>query len=92
MLKLYRTSNDLNQWVAYCPEDGWVVFPARAGGWESRRPARGLDPMFLREVSPSLGVASGLPIPPKEEPKPELPAAALSQPVRVQARHRRKAA
>ena len=69
-MKLYRSAQHPGQWVAYGPGLGWVVFPARERDWDERRPARGLDPVHLREVTPwpcrargyGAGI-SGLPFP-----------------------------
>ena len=61
MIKLYRNSINPQMWVASVPGSGWVAFPAREHGWEERRPARGLDPMFLREVPKSAAVKAGMP-------------------------------
>ena len=49
-MKLYRDAQHPKNWVAYVPEHGWVAFPAKEHGWEHRAPARGLDPLYLREV------------------------------------------
>jgi hypothetical protein len=38
-----------------------VKFPAEAGGWDRREPARGLDPIDLREVPVQLAAAAGIP-------------------------------
>ena len=61
MIKLYRSADHPRYWVAYVPGDGWVVFPARENGWSERHPARGLDPLHLREVSISQGANAGMP-------------------------------
>jgi hypothetical protein len=50
MPKLYRSAIHDNTWIACTPESGWTMFPAAVGGWEKRRPCRGLDPLYLREV------------------------------------------
>ena len=60
MMKLYRSSTHPRHWVAYVPGNGWVAFPAREGGWAERHPARGLDPLHLREVSLDLAANTGL--------------------------------
>lgn len=60
MIKLYRSAAHPRHWVAYVPGEGWVVFPARENGWSGRRPARGLDPLHLREVALSLAANTGL--------------------------------
>jgi hypothetical protein len=36
------------------------MFPAVENGWERRRPARGLDPMHVREVLLRLAANTGL--------------------------------
>jgi hypothetical protein len=59
MLKLYRSSCHPRHWIAYVPGAGWLMFPDRADGWAKRQPARGLDPMHLREVPAVLGSAAG---------------------------------
>jgi len=60
-MKLYRSAVHPGCWVAYVPENGWLVFPARNHGWEERRPARGLDPVHLRQVPPGFGAEAGFP-------------------------------
>lgn len=61
MIKLYRDALRPKNWVAYIPQVGWVAFPAREHGWEQRVPARGLDPLYLREVPLHNGFAAGVP-------------------------------
>jgi len=61
MIKLYRNMEQPQKWIAYSPETGWVAFPMTDHGWEQRQPARGLDPLHLREVSPEQAVNTGLP-------------------------------
>jgi hypothetical protein len=60
-MKLYRSAVHQGQWLAYGNEIGWVVFPACEGGWEERRPARGIDPVHLREVPLHLAAHAGMP-------------------------------
>jgi hypothetical protein len=62
-MKLYRSSLHRNQWIAHVPGAGWLVFPARENGWDLRSPARGLDPLYLREVPARLAVDAGFPQP-----------------------------
>jgi hypothetical protein len=62
MPKLYRSSCHPRHWIAYVPDSGWLIFPLQPNGWTQRQPARGLDPMHLREVPPVLGVEAGLPV------------------------------
>ena len=63
MIKLYRNMEQPENWTAYIPNTGWVVFPAVENGWERRRPARGLDPIHLREAPLHLAANTGLPQP-----------------------------
>ena len=60
-MKLYRSAIHPGHWLAYGKETGWVIFPARENGWNDRRPARGLDPVHLRETAPQLAVSAGFP-------------------------------
>jgi hypothetical protein len=59
-MKLYRSAQHPNQWIAWHPETGWVSFPAADGGWEQRKPCRGLDPMHLRQVPLHLALNTGI--------------------------------
>ncbi len=61
MIKLYKSAIHRNSWVANIPGMGWVTFPARENGWEERQPARGLDPLYLRQVAPKLAQTAGFP-------------------------------
>jgi len=61
MRRLYRSTLHKNSWVAYVNGAGWVMFPARENGWEMRQPARGLDPLYLREAPASLAADAGFP-------------------------------
>jgi hypothetical protein len=49
------------------------MFPARENGWELRQPARGLDPLHLREVPAKLARNTGFP---QENILPDLAGAA----------------
>ena len=62
-MKLYCSRQHPGAWIAYSPETGWVVFPATAGGWEQRKPCRGLDPLHLRQVPLSLAGDTGVTAP-----------------------------
>jgi len=59
-MKLYRSAVHPGCWVAYVPQSGWLVFPARENGWRARRPARGLDPVHLRQVPLQLAAGTGI--------------------------------
>jgi len=61
MIKLYRDAQHPLNLVAYVPDSGWVAFPAIENGWALRTRARGLDPLYLREVPLNKGFGSGVP-------------------------------
>ena len=61
-MKLYRSRKYSTLWIAYSPATGWVKFPMEADGWERREPARGLDPIDIREVPVELAAAAGVPV------------------------------
>jgi hypothetical protein len=63
MIKLYQSAMHPQQWIAHVEGSGWVVFPARENGWELRQPARGLDPLYLRQVPVQLAGPTSLPEP-----------------------------
>ena len=63
MIKLYCSAAHPHHWVAYFEGTGWVAFPAKQNGWEERQPARGLDPLCLRQVPLQRGFAAGVPQP-----------------------------
>ena len=59
-MKLYRSAVHNNSWILFSPGSGWIMFPARENGWSDRRPARGIDPVHLREVPMRLAFNTGL--------------------------------
>jgi hypothetical protein len=59
-MKLYKNALRPNYWVAHLPGTGWMAFPARPNGWDDRHPARGLDPLHLREVPRKMAAETGL--------------------------------
>ena len=70
MIRLYNSMEHPGQWIAYAPEGGWLVFPKTDGGWDLRMPARGLDPIHLREVPAAWAAKAGLALPvPAPSPK-----------------------
>ena len=60
MTKLYRCATFPQHWVAYVSGTGWLIFPKTENGWNDRKPARGLDPMHLREVPVKLAENTGI--------------------------------
>lgn len=60
-MKIYRSSQHRDQWIGWSPETGWVSFPDAPGGWEQRKPCRGLDPVHLRQVPLRLAADTGIP-------------------------------
>ncbi len=61
MFRLYRSSIHPQHWVVYSPQTGWVAFPRREDGWAQRHPARGLDPLHLREIPLEEAADTGIP-------------------------------
>jgi hypothetical protein len=59
--RLYRSSVHNNYWIAFTKDQGWVAFPNRENGWEQRHPARGIDPLYLREVPAKQAASAGFP-------------------------------
>jgi hypothetical protein len=60
-MKLYRSNSYAARWYAHSASTGWVMFPAEPGGWEKRQPARGIDPIDLREVPLRSALNTGIP-------------------------------
>jgi hypothetical protein len=60
-MKLFRSAKHDSRWFAFSPQIGWVMFPAEVGGWQKRQPARGIDPLDVREVPLRLGFNTGIP-------------------------------
>ena len=61
MIKLYNSLDHPKHWIACVAGSGWVAFPRTENGWEQRHPARGLDPLRLREVPRSMAQNTGAP-------------------------------
>ena len=62
MIKLYTSLDHPKHWIACVAGAGWVAFPRTENGWEDRHPARGLDPLHLREVPVRLAAKTGAPM------------------------------
>jgi hypothetical protein len=60
-MKLYRSKKYPNRWFAHSPAMGWIMFPAVPEGWRERVPARGIDPIDIREVPLELAFDCGVP-------------------------------
>jgi len=60
MPRLYQSAKHRQHWIAYVNGIGWTMFPAIENGWERRQPARGIDPMHLREVPLRMAAGTGL--------------------------------
>lgn len=60
-MKLYRSIRRPDWWFAYSRVTGWVMFPAKFDGWNKRQPARGIDPIDVREVPLELAAETGIP-------------------------------
>ena len=61
MIKLYKSFCHPRHWIAFVPGTGWLIFSNREGGWARRQPARGVDPMHLRQVPYHFAAATGMP-------------------------------
>jgi hypothetical protein len=59
MFKVYCSKQHPGRFIAHSPSTGWVIFPDAENGWADRKPARGLDPMHLRQV-PALMAAKAM--------------------------------
>jgi len=59
-MKLYRHNRYPNRWYAHSKVTGWVMFPAEPEGWLKREAARGVDPLYVREVPISLAANTGI--------------------------------
>lgn len=62
MIKLYKSLSHPNHWIACVAGTGWVAFPKIENGWTQRHPARGLDPLHLREVPVRMAEKAGAPL------------------------------
>ena len=70
-MKLYRSHSNPTRWYAFQPGTGWLMFPNQAGGWHKRQPARGLDPIDIREVPVAVAAETGIVDPIEEAVYPE---------------------
>lgn len=59
-VKLYVSSLHPGFWIVSGVETGWMMFPRKTNGWEERRAARGLDPVYLREAPLRLALETGV--------------------------------
>ncbi len=62
MIKLYESRDYPRHWIACVSGAGWVAFPRTENGWGQRHPARGLDPLHLREVPLRKAQNTGAPL------------------------------
>ena len=62
MLELFRSSLLLTHWVAHSEGLGWVMFPAKANGWNERKPYRG-ETAGLMRIPQRLAFNTGFPHP-----------------------------
>ena len=61
-MRLYRNNRYPQRWYAHSNAMGWVMFPAEPNGWEKREPARGVDPLYTREMPLKLAAGTGIPL------------------------------
>ena len=60
-MRLFRSRLRPDFWIAYFPGEGYVAFPAAPDGWSQRHPARGIDPLDLRQVPARQAFDTGMP-------------------------------
>ena len=60
-MKLFRSRKSPHRWYAHSAATGWVTFPVQSEGWAKRTPARGIDPIDIREVPLHLAYDCGIP-------------------------------
>jgi len=60
MVKLYRSSRDLEHWFVRIPRAGWARFPAKRDGWAERRMVNMLSHQHLDLVPLWLAFNTGL--------------------------------
>ncbi len=61
MGRLYCSADHQQHWIAYTPEEGYVIFPAEENGWIKKHPFHGFDPLRMREVPTWLAFKTGFP-------------------------------
>jgi hypothetical protein len=62
MLRLYRSTRDLQHWFVCDRSARWVRFPARINGWADRQAIRNIYGLDLREVPLWMSFDTGLPM------------------------------
>lgn len=60
-MKLYSDPNYPNRWYAHDRSTGWWMFPSETNGWAKRLPARGMDPLRVREVPVEMAADTAFP-------------------------------
>jgi len=60
VVKLYRSTRDLQNWFVQVPGTGWERFPAGVSGWRDRRLVTVIDHQCLRRVPLWLAFNTGL--------------------------------
>jgi hypothetical protein len=60
MPRLYRSPAHPHHWFVYTEDAGWLLFPAKVGGWDSRQPAVSVECAKLFETPLWLSFHTGL--------------------------------
>lgn len=60
-MRLYRCTRNSNEWFAFAPKLGWLIFPAEIGGWHRRQPAHFVNLADMRETPIRMGFNTGIP-------------------------------
>ena len=61
LMKLYSDAKYPTRWYAHDSATGWWMFPSEPNGWVKRQPARGMDPLRIREVPAHLAAEAAFP-------------------------------
>ena len=59
-ITLYRSPAHPEHWIAWSERSGWVVFPAKFGGWHDRQPYFSINHTNLQQVPLWLSFNTGL--------------------------------
>jgi hypothetical protein len=60
VVRLYRSTKDLEHWFVRIPGEGWARFPAKVNGWAEHRTVTILSLRYLNRVPLWLAFNTGL--------------------------------
>jgi hypothetical protein len=64
--ELFASRDFPQQWIAWMPTLGWVVFPAIRDGWQRLQPAPPFDPLTINRINSEQAFNTGFPGAPYE--------------------------